>query len=105
MEAAADHVEHSVLYQIRDPQPLSGVLQRWQQEHTLVGAQHDEEAGLIRALVLEDVGTVLTGSAAGGERPVRVAATLMIMQHLGLLQLRHSDGEQLQRVRAELENG
>lgn len=99
MEETADYVEHSVMYQIQNMQPIVGLLQQWDQDGKLTRVQVDQEAGLLSGIVLEDVGSVLTGG--GGERPRRIASTLVVLGPV--LRLRHGNREQLQRVRADLE--
>lgn len=100
MEESADYVEYSITYQIREARAVSALLQRWDSEGKLAGVQANQEAGLISAVILEDAGPVLAGTTGEG-RPLRIAATLMVMGPL--LRLRHSDREHLQRVQTDLE--
>jgi len=60
MESQSDYVEDSVVYQVLDPQALSPVLEEWQNARRIVGAQVDEEQGILTGLLLENTGGIVT---------------------------------------------
>jgi tetratricopeptide (TPR) repeat protein len=98
LEDQADCREYSVSYQVRDPNPLFGLLQEWERDRRLAGVQASQEEGVLSALVLEKP-TVLTGGVTGP--PQRVAAYLLLVGPL--LRLRHPVKESLDRVCAEVQ--
>src|SRR5205807_1484629 len=85
MEDEADYLEHSAVLQIRDPQPVFGLLQEWEQSRRLIGVQASEKDGVLSALVLEGAaGLIAPGSA--GQAP-RLASYLLLAG--GMMRLWH----------------
>jgi tetratricopeptide (TPR) repeat protein len=61
MEDHADYVEHSALFQIRDPAAFFEFLDSWQKEGLLYGVQADEQGGLLTGIVLDRGGLIAGG--------------------------------------------
>jgi tetratricopeptide (TPR) repeat protein len=99
MEDQADHVEHFVVMQIRDPERLFQFLQEWERERRLTGVQVRQEEGVVSGLVLEKV-TALTAESAAEQLP-RLGAYLLLVG--GMMRLWHTNAEALERVRQELQ--
>jgi hypothetical protein len=97
MEHAADHVEHRSVVMLADPRPMVNLLQQWEQGRRLMGLRSDPEQGMLSALVLDEVPSlVLSGAAAP---PARLAAYLMIVGNV--LQLWHPKAESVEKVLGE----
>jgi tetratricopeptide (TPR) repeat protein len=97
MEADADYVENRVLYQIREPNAVIGLLQSWEQSRRVIGLRSDPEQGILAAIVLEEMPTLaLSGAAAP---PAKLAAYLLIAGNL--LQFWHPNAESVGRVATE----
>jgi tetratricopeptide (TPR) repeat protein len=99
MEEQADYLEHSVLYQVRDPQKLVSFLQEWHQGGKLAGVVVNQEEGVINGVVL-DAGPVLTATPSPGQL-ARLGAYLLVVG--GLLRLWHSSKDALEKTRREVE--
>jgi tetratricopeptide (TPR) repeat protein len=97
MEADADYVEHRTLFQIRDPNAIVNLLQTWEQGRRLIGLRSDPEQGILAAIVLEELPSlVLSGAAAP---PAKLAAYLLVAGNI--LQFWHPNAEAVGRVDAE----
>jgi predicted Zn-dependent protease len=99
MEEKADYLEHSALYQLRDPQRLFETFQEWERVGRLAGLQVNQEQNIVSAVVL-DTGPVLTATPTPGQT-ARLAAYLLLVP--GLVRLWHVNKETLDRTRRELE--
>jgi tetratricopeptide (TPR) repeat protein len=99
MEDQADYVEHSYLYQIRDPRPLGACLGQWQQERRLVILQADEQQSMVTGLVLDKV-TGLTAESAAARLPHIGAHFAMLGQ---IVRLANADTDALERTHRELQ--
>jgi tetratricopeptide (TPR) repeat protein len=99
MEDQADYVEHSILYQIRDPQKLIDLLHVLQNERRLTAVQVSEEQGLISGVLL-DQGGLVTAGAAGTSYP-KLGAYLLVMGG-ELLRLWSTNTEALDRANQHL---
>jgi tetratricopeptide (TPR) repeat protein len=99
MTEQSDYQEYSVVYQIRDPRPVEGLLRHWGEARRLVPINTGKEEGIIRALVLEPppVITAAPGASEGGP----LAAHLLIAE--GIVRLWGSVRERFDRARAELD--
>src|SRR5262249_58347811 len=90
-------VESRVLYQIREPNAVIGLLQVWEQSRRVIGLRSDPEQGILAAIVLEEMPTLaLSGAAAP---PGKLAAYLLIAGNL--LQFWHPNAESVAKVAAE----
>jgi tetratricopeptide (TPR) repeat protein len=98
MEADADWLEHSVLFQMRNPEQLVTWLGRWEQEGRLTGVQVRQEEGLLTALVADQV-TALTPELAAAQLP-RIGAHLIVLGEI--LRLSSTNADSLERIRREL---
>jgi tetratricopeptide (TPR) repeat protein len=77
MQEHSDYVEHSAVYQVRDPRPVIGALQDWQKAQRLIVIQADEQGTSLTALVLEaPSGLIATG--AGAPRVLRLGSYLVL---------------------------
>jgi tetratricopeptide (TPR) repeat protein len=101
MDAQCDYREYSATYQIREPQPLFGLFQRWEQEHRLIGVQANQEQGVISGLILEKVPVFTVGSAGG--QMAALASYMLVAQDL--LRVWFPKKESLDKVIAEIQQG
>jgi tetratricopeptide (TPR) repeat protein len=101
MESQADVIEHSAMFQIRDPQGLFQFLQTWQKERRLAGVQIREEEGMINALILERSSSGLITAGAPSTQPAKLAGYLMIAGPM--LRVWSTAAESLERIRQELQ--
>jgi tetratricopeptide (TPR) repeat protein len=99
MEDQADYVEHTALFQIRDPQRLFQLLQEWQQEHRLAAVQVRQQEGVVSGVVL-DSGGLVTSAGAANPYP-KLGAYLLVVQDLLRLWSTNPDG--LERTRREIQ--
>jgi tetratricopeptide (TPR) repeat protein len=99
MEDQADVVEHSVVYEIRDPQRFFDFLQEWQRQRRLTGVQVREEEGMISGVVLDQTGLLTAGTVIS--QPAKIGAYLLILGNL--LVLRGTNREALERARRDVE--
>ena len=97
MEKEADYVEHRAVMVLADPRPLVTLLQQWEQGRRLIGMRSDQEQGMLSALVLDEVPTLVLSGAASP--PARLAAYLMVIGNV--LQLWHPKAESLEKVLGE----
>jgi tetratricopeptide (TPR) repeat protein len=98
MEDAADYVEHSAAFQIRDMQALLKFLDVWQRERRLTGIQVSEEEGMVSGVVLEQTGLLTAGPPT---KPAKLAAYLLILGPM--LVLRSTNNDALDRARRDLQ--
>jgi tetratricopeptide (TPR) repeat protein len=99
MEDQADFVEHSFMFQMRDPEQVVRFLGQWEQERRLAGIQVHQEQGILTAMVLDRV-TALTPELAATQPP-RFAAHLFILG--GMLRLSGPNRDALDRARDDLQ--
>jgi tetratricopeptide (TPR) repeat protein len=99
MEEQADYVEHSVTFQIRDPQPVVSLLQHWEQERRLVALQTGQDEQAFAALILEQAPLLTAGASAG--HAAKLASNLLVFE--GMLRLWHVNGDSVARVAAEVQ--
>jgi tetratricopeptide (TPR) repeat protein len=99
MEAEANYLEHAVLFQIRHPEPINGLLREWDSTGRMVGAQADPDHGFLSALVLERP-SALTPELARARLP-GIGAYLMIIADR--LRLWHTNRQALDQVREEVQ--
>jgi tetratricopeptide (TPR) repeat protein len=98
MEEEANYLEHSLLFQIRDPNPLGALLREWETQRRMIGAQANEEGNYLTALILER-GPSLTPALASSFVP-GVGAYLMIIGDR--LRLWNTNRDALDRLRDEI---
>ena len=97
LEDDADYVLHSVFFEIRDPQAVSGLLQRWHDEGRLGLAKQEQEVFV--AVVLEKPAGLTPEHAAS--KLVHLACDIAIIGRQ--LQLSNAVRERLELVRHELQ--
>ncbi len=98
MEKEADHVEHRAVMVVSDPRPLVTLLQQWEQDRRLIGTRSDQEQGMLSALVLDEVPSLVLSGAASP--PARLGAYLMVVGNV--LQLWHPKAESVDKVLGEV---
>ncbi|HZU34750.1 MAG TPA: hypothetical protein VFA18_02505, partial [Gemmataceae bacterium] len=97
MEDESDYVEHSVTYEIRDPNRLVNLLQTWDSAGRLAGMNQDQ--GVLTGLILEQV-TGLTAEHTASQLP-RLGSYLLIIGNQ--LRLWNTVQELLYKVRDEVQ--
>ena len=97
MEREADYVEHRAVMVLSDPRPLVNLLQQWEQGRRLIGMRSDPEQGMLSALVLDEVPSLVLSGASSP--PARLAAYLLVVGNV--LQLWHPNAESLDKVLGE----
>jgi tetratricopeptide (TPR) repeat protein len=97
LEKEADHVENRAILVLNDPRPMVSLLQHWEQGRRLVALRQDPEQGMLSALVLDEVPSLVLSGAASP--PARLAAYLMIVGNL--TQLWHPKADSVDKVLAE----
>jgi tetratricopeptide (TPR) repeat protein len=100
MEEEADHLEHSVVYQIRDPRPVGALLQEWDKSSRFLVMEAAQEEGMVRALVMEPASRLTVTTTGPAAQPQRVAAHLLVLGQL--LRLWHPQKETLGRIIQEV---
>jgi tetratricopeptide (TPR) repeat protein len=93
MENDTDHLSHSFVMPIRDPQPVQGLLQTYSQSGKLRGVRVNRETNVIVGLIVEELPSLI---AVGSVTLARVAARLMIGQ--GAVRLSHPNRESVAKV-------
>jgi tetratricopeptide (TPR) repeat protein len=97
LEKEADHVENRAVMVVADPRPLVNLLQQWEQGRRLIGMRSDQEQGMLSALVLDEVPSLVLSGASSP--PARLAAYLMVVGNV--FQLWHPKPESLEKVLGE----
>ena len=85
MEGQADYVQHSLIYQIREPQALFDLLQKLREENRLVNVQVSEDQTALSGVLLEKAGFGLLTATGVPTGPVRLGAYLVLVG--GMLRL------------------
>jgi tetratricopeptide (TPR) repeat protein len=98
MEDQADYVEHSALFQVRDPQRLVTLLHQLIDERRFIPTETRQEEGFLLGMLLEPV-QALTPELAAKKSP-RLAGFVLIVG--GLVHLRSLNQERLLKGVAEL---
>jgi tetratricopeptide (TPR) repeat protein len=98
LEAEADYVEHRAVMMMSDARPIVQLLQVWQEARRLIGLRNDPQQGMLSALILDEVPSLVLSGAASP--PAKLAAYLLITGNV--LQLWHPKAESLDRVVTEL---
>ncbi len=99
LEAQADHLDTSALYQMRDGRPVSAVLQEWEAAGRLIILQSDPEQNTMQGIVLD--APPVFSAAAGPADAAPLGAYLLVVQ--GLVRLMGPVRDRFDRVRAEFE--
>lgn len=97
MENDTDYLSHGFIIPIRQPEPIMGLLRSWEQARRLRGVQANQETGVMTALVVEELPSLL---AVGSATLAKVAAKLIIAG--GAIRLFHPDRESVARVADEI---
>ncbi len=95
MEDQADVVEHSIFFGVRDPKAFVAELGALEREGLLIGAQVNQEEGVLHATILEQPGPALTPELAARQN-LKPAAHVVLMGTL--VQLSHNQKESLEGV-------
>ncbi len=99
MEEQSDYREHSVSYQLRDPNALVNLLQHLEESRRLAGVQVNEQEGILSGLVVEPL-PVLTVGTAGGQM-VSIQSYLLVIRDF--LRIWFPKKESFEKFRAEVE--
>jgi tetratricopeptide (TPR) repeat protein len=99
MEDRSDYVEHSILYQVREPRRIGTFLQESEAQRRLIGIRVNEEQGFLTALLLQRAPD-LTPALVGSQAPGLAAYLLLVADRLRLW---HTSAQRLREARAELE--
>ena len=99
MENDADYVEHGFYLPVRDGQAVMQWLQGMEQARRLLGVQVDQEQGVVSAMVVEELPSLL---AVGSTTLAKVVAKVTIAQ--GVIRIWHPNRDNAARVAEELRN-
>jgi tetratricopeptide (TPR) repeat protein len=102
LEDQADFVQHTLLYQLRDPKFFFGLLDKLRDENRLVNVQISEDQTSLSGVLLEKAGSGLvtgvgTGLASG---PAKLGAYLLFMG--GIVRFWNTNPEALEKIRQEI---
>jgi tetratricopeptide (TPR) repeat protein len=97
IEKEADYVENRAVMVLSDPRPLVSLLQAWEQDRRLIGMRSDPEQGMLSALILGEVPSLVLSGAASP--PARLAAYLLVIGNV--VQFWHPNAESMEKVLAE----
>ncbi len=99
MEEQTDYLERSALYQLRRPERVVEILEKWGQEGRLIGARASEEQGILTGHVLERTPDLTPALRAS--QLARLGAHLLLFGDQ--LRLWHLSAEALGRICQEME--
>ena len=100
MESQADYVQHSLIYQIREPQALFDLLQKLREENRLVNVQVSEDQTALSGVLLEKSGFGLVTATGVPSVPVKLGAYLVLVG--GMLRLWNTSQTAIDQLRQEL---
>ena len=100
MESQADYVQHSLIYQIREPQALFDLLQKLREENRLVNVQVSEDQTALSGVLLEKAGFGLVTATGVPSGPVKLGAYLVLVG--GMLRLWNTSQSAIDQLRQEL---
>jgi tetratricopeptide (TPR) repeat protein len=99
MEDQADYVEHTAVFQIREPRGFFDFLRAWQADRRITAVQVNEQEGMVTGIVLDRGGLLAAGAAQ--TQPARLGAYLLILGNAFIL--RSVNNESLDRARQEVQ--
>jgi len=99
VEEEANYFEDALMFQIRDPNALAGLLNSWGQQGRLVGMQQNEEQGFLTAMVVEQLPNLTPALAAN--RVAGIGAYLLVAG--GIFRLWHTNAEALAKIHEEVQ--
>jgi tetratricopeptide (TPR) repeat protein len=97
MENDTDYVSHAFIIPIRQPEPIMGLLRAWEQGRRLRGVRANQETGVMTALIVEELPSLL---AVGSATLARVTAKMIIAG--GAIRLFHPDRDSVAKVADEI---
>jgi tetratricopeptide (TPR) repeat protein len=97
MQEESDHVSHSFIMPIRDPQAVMGFLRAWDQAKKLRNIRANQETGVMMGLIVEELQSLL---AVGGTTLAKVTAKMVIAA--GAIRISHPNRESAARVADEM---
>jgi tetratricopeptide (TPR) repeat protein len=97
MEADTDHLAHGFVMPIREPNAVMNLLRVWEQTKKLRNIRPIQESGVLLALVVEELPSLL---AVGSTTLARVTAKLMIAH--GVIRLTHPNRDTVAQVVDEM---
>ncbi len=100
MEDRGDYVQHTVLFQLRDPKFFFEFLDKLRDENRLVNVQISEDQTSLSGVLLEKAGAGLVTGTGLPSAPVKLGAYLLFMG--GIVRLWNTNPESLEQIRQEL---
>ena len=100
LENQADYVQHTLLYQIRDPKLLFDLLQKLREENRLVNVQVSEDQSALSGVLLEKSGLGLVTATGLPSGPAKLGAYLLLVG--GMLRLWNTKEQAIDQLRQEL---
>lgn len=97
MENDTDHLSYGFILPIRQPDPIMGMLRSWEQARKIRGVRANPETGMMSALIVEELPSLL---AVGSATLARVTARMVIAG--GAIRLFHPDKNSVARVADEM---
>ncbi|MBY0461051.1 MAG: tetratricopeptide repeat protein, partial [Gemmataceae bacterium] len=99
MENDSDHLGHTFVLPMRDPNAVMRLLGAYEQAGKLRGAHADQERGLLFGLIVEELPSLL---AVGTVNLARVAARVMVQLGPGVVRLSHPNRDSVAKVADDL---
>jgi tetratricopeptide (TPR) repeat protein len=100
MEDRSDYVQHTLLYQLRDPKFFFEFLDKLRDENRLVNVQISEDQTTLSGVLLEKSGAGLVTGAGVPSAPAKLGAYLLFMG--GIVRLWNTNPEAIEQIRQEL---
>ena len=100
MEERGDYVQHTLLYQLRDPKFFFEFLDKLRDENRLVNVQISEDQTSLSGVLLEKSGAGLVTGAGLPSAPAKLGAYLLFMG--GIVRLWNTNPEAIDQIRQEL---
>ncbi len=97
MESDTDYVSYGFVLPIREPNAIMGMLRSWEQARKIRGVRANQETGVMTALIVEELPSLL---AVGSATLARVTSKMVIAQ--GAIRLFHPDRDTVAKVADEM---
>lgn len=99
MENDTDHIAHTFVLRIRDPQAVMNLLRAYDQARKLRNVRADQESGMLFGLMVEEIPTLL---AVGAVSMAKITARLVVNN--GAIYLSHPNRESVAKAADEIYN-
>lgn len=100
MESDTDYVSHGFVLPIREPNAIMGLLRSWEQARRIRGVRANQETGVMTALIVEELPSLLAVGASVSL--AKVTAKMVIAE--GAIRLFHPDRDSVSKVADEMRN-